>query len=44
MQLFGKTEDCKKLLYLDHGLYRISELVILTELCGQPTCNTNTID
>ena len=44
MQLFGTREDCKELLYLDHGLYEISELIILTEMYGQLAPNTNRIN
>lgn len=43
MQLFGKREGCKKLLYLDHGLYGIFGLIILTELYGQLTSNSNKV-
>lgn len=41
---FWQKRDCKKFLYLDHGLSRSSELIILTEMCGQPTANTSKID
>lgn len=44
MQLFEKREDCKELLHLDHGLYGILGLTILTEMYGQLTSNTNKIE